>query len=57
MRINVKNQTIQWNGSHTANVYKNGVEIDVFTFSFEKSKVKPMDFLSATMTHLEYQDS
>jgi hypothetical protein len=57
MKINIKNQTIEWNGNHTANVYKNGVEVDVFTFSFEKSKVKPMDFLSATLTHLEYQDS
>jgi hypothetical protein len=54
MRINAKNQIIEWNGSHTANVYENGVEIEVFTFSFEKSKVKPVDFLSASLNYLEY---
>ena len=58
MQINTPNLQIVWNGSHTANVYNYlNNELDVFTFAFEKSKVKPMDFLSATLTHLEYQNS
>lgn len=57
MIIHAGNQTIMWNGSHTANVYEGGVEVDVFTFDFHKTKVKPIDFLSATLTHLEYLES
>ena len=33
MRINTPNLVIEWNGSHTANVYNYvGKELDVFTF-------------------------
>ena len=55
MRINTDDFVIDWNGSHTANVYmtNSGLEIDVFTFSFEKNKVPATDFVSAAISYLE----
>ena len=54
MRINTDDFVIDWNGSHTANVYmKGGLELDVFTFSFEKNKVPATDFVSAAISYLE----
>lgn len=54
MRINTPNLVIEWNGSHTANVYNYlGNELDVFTFSFEKNKVPATDFVSAAISYLE----
>jgi hypothetical protein len=54
MRINTKDYRIEWNGSHTANVYpKNGMEIDCFTFAWDKDKVPATDFVSAAIAYLE----
>ena len=55
MKINTEDYQIEWNGSHTANVYmtNSGLEIDVFTFSFEKNKVSATDFVSAAISYLE----
>jgi hypothetical protein len=54
MQINTESLQIVWNGSHTANVYNYlGNEIDCFTFAFDR-KPKAIDFVNATMTHLEY---
>jgi len=58
MKINTPNLQIVWNGSHTANVYNwLNNEIDVFTFSFEKNKPTALDFVSVTISHLEYVEA
>jgi hypothetical protein len=58
MQINTPNLQIVWNGSHTANVYNYlNNELDVFTFSFEKDKTTALDFVNATISHLNYVEA
>ena len=54
MIINLKDRTIKWhNGSHIANVYLDNIEIDCYSFAFEKNKASALDFLSSTLVYLE----
>jgi hypothetical protein len=57
MQINTNDMTIVWNGGHTANVWKNGREIDVFTFSWEQNDPTAIDFVDAAIIHLSYMES
>ena len=56
MRIYAKGMVIEFNGSHTANVYTTGGEVDCFTFAFEKNRASYLDFLAATMQYLEHDE-
>ena len=49
-------ETIEWvKGTHTANCVNGaGRVIDVFTFSWEKNKTNPIDFLDAAKSFIEY---
>jgi len=56
MIVNLPNGfSIKWNGSHTANVYSpEGIEVDCFSFSYEKNRVSQLDFTSALESYLDY---
>ena len=44
-------------GSHTVNVYgSDGREFDCYTFAWEKDRPSMLDFTSALLSHLEYQE-
>ena len=46
---------IDWTkGTHTANVFENGLEVDVFTFGWEKDKPSMLDFTLALQGYIEY---
>ena len=49
-------ETIEWvKGTHTAHcVNRRGRVIDIFTFSWEKSKTNSLDFLGAAKNFIEY---
>ena len=57
MQINNGSTTIVWNGSHTANIYEDGREVDCFTFAFHTSKPTAIDFVDAAISHLAYVDA
>ena len=47
--------TVRWaKGSHTANVFLGGHEVDVFTFAWCKDKASQLDFTTALQSYLEY---
>jgi len=49
--------TVRWvKGSHTANVFLGGSEVDVFTFAWCKDKASQLDFTTSLLNYLEYQD-
>ena len=54
MKIKTEDYVILWNGSHTGHVYsRNGLEMDIFTFAFEKNNPTALDFSEAAHGYLE----
>lgn len=54
MKITTEDCVIEWNGSHSGHVYsRKGLEMDIFTFAFEKNNPSALDFLSAANSYLE----
>lgn len=46
--------TIEWYiGSHTANVKRDGGDIDCFTFAWEKNRPQMLDFTTSLLRYLE----
>lgn len=46
---------VRWTkGSHTANVFGEGGEVDVFTFGWEKNNPNQLDFTTALQSWMEY---
>lgn len=43
-------------GSHTVNIYQGVQEIDCYTFAWEKNTTTMLDFTTALLSHLQYQE-
>jgi hypothetical protein len=53
MHINYGASIIQWNKGHYGNVFLDGVEIDCFSFAWEKNRPTALDFTTAVVSYLE----
>lgn len=46
-----------WHGTHTANVFLDGVNVDCFTFAWHKNDTSQLDFTKALVSFLRFWDA